>query len=114
MASKKKIEVVKEEPLYELMNVDGDTYYTTYSRKFSNRKAYSPHNPKIATAFIPGTIQKIYVKEGALVKKGDKLLVLEAMKMKNILVAEIDGTVKAVNCEVGTRVAKDLALVELE
>ncbi len=114
MANKKKTVEIIEEPLYELMDVDGDSYYTTYSRKFLTRKPYLPHNPKIASAFIPGTIQKVFVKEGSIVKKGDKLLILEAMKMKNILTAEIDGTVKSVNCEVGSKVSKNLTLVELE
>ena len=114
MAKEKKTVEIPEEPTYETMNVNGDEYFTTYSRKFMTRKAYRPHNPMQAMAFIPGTINKIFVKEGSFVKKGDKLLVLEAMKMKNILVAEADGVVKAINCDVGSVVSKDIILVELE
>jgi biotin carboxyl carrier protein len=114
MAKEKKIEETPEESPYELMDVGGDVFYTTYNRKFGTRKPYIPHNPKEATAFIPGTIQKVFVKEGQPVKKGDKLLILEAMKMKNILTAEVDGTVKVINCEVGSKVSKNVVLVEIE
>lgn len=114
MAKEKIIVEKTEEPSYELMDVGDGEYYTTYSRKFNARKLYQPHNPFLATAFIPGTIQKVFVKEGMPVKKGDKLLVLEAMKMKNFVTAEIDGTVKAINCDVGSVVAKNVVLVEIE
>lgn len=113
MVKEKKIIEKPEDPSYEIINVGGDEYFTTYSRKFMARKAYRPHNPMQAMAFIPGTINKIFVKEGSSVKKGDKLLVLEAMKMKNILVAEADGVVKAINCDVGSVVSKDIVLIEL-
>ena len=46
---------------------------------------------------LPGTIMQIFVKQGDAVKKGDKLLMYEAMKMENNLLAEADGTITAIN-----------------
>ena len=42
---------------------------------------------------MPGTILKVNVTQGAAVKKGDILMVLEAMKMENEILAPKDGTV---------------------
>ena len=45
---------------------------------------------------MPGNILSVNVKAGDAVKKGDVLLILEAMKMENEIVAPCDGTVKSV------------------
>ncbi len=45
---------------------------------------------------MPGTVLKLAVADGATVKKGDKILVLEAMKMENDINAVCDGTVSFV------------------
>ena len=51
-----------------------------------------------------GKILKVVANAGATVKKGDVLLVLEAMKMENDIVAPQDGTVASVNVSVGQSV----------
>ena len=63
---------------------------------------------------LPGNGVKILVSAGQAVKRGDTLLVMEAMKMENNIMAEKDGTVKAVYVEVGRTVALGDALVEIE
>ena len=63
---------------------------------------------------LPGNVVKILVSAGQAVKRGDTLLVMEAMKMENNIMAEKDGTVKAVYVEVGRTVALGDALVEIE
>ena len=45
---------------------------------------------------MPGTIRDVVVSVGATVKKGDNLLVLEAMKMENEILSPADGTIKQV------------------
>lgn len=45
---------------------------------------------------MPGTILKINFKEGDLVKQGDTLVIIEAMKMEHQIKATFDGTVKTV------------------
>ena len=56
------------------------------------------------SAPMPGTILKVNVQNGAAVKKGDVLMVLEAMKMENEIMAPADGTVASVNVAQGASV----------
>ena len=60
---------------------------------------------------LPGTIMQIFVKQGDVVKKGDKLLMYEAMKMENNLLAETDGTITAINCRQGDNVLQGDTLI---
>ncbi len=61
---------------------------------------------------MPGLVKAINVDEGAEVKAGDPLAVVEAMKMENILKAEIDGIVKKVNAKPGDSLAVDAVIIE--
>ncbi|MCR5517729.1 MAG: biotin/lipoyl-binding protein [Lachnospiraceae bacterium] len=56
------------------------------------------------TAPMPGKILKVNVANGAAVKKGQAIIVLEAMKMENEIVAPQDGTIASVNVTVGQTV----------
>lgn len=61
---------------------------------------------------MPGLIVQIVIDEGQEVSKGDKLLVLEAMKMENIIKSPGDGTVKKIHVKNGDSVEKKQVLVE--
>ena len=56
---------------------------------------------EVVTAPMPGNILDVKVTNGASVKKGDVLMILEAMKMENEIIAPCDGTVKSVNVTKG-------------
>lgn len=60
---------------------------------------------------MPGLVVEVAVHEGQEVKKGDRLVVLEAMKMENILKASGDAVVKKVNAVKGRTVEKNEVLV---
>jgi pyruvate carboxylase len=78
----------------------------------SDRLKADPADPTHVGASMPGMVGKIEVKEGDAVKKGQKLLILEAMKMETTLYAERDGLVKSVAVKPGTAVkAGDLLMV---
>ena len=62
------------------------------------------------TAPMPGMIVKYEKQVGDTVKKGDKVVVLEAMKMENALAAPVDGIIKAIHFSSGDSVAKDAVL----
>jgi len=94
--------------------MDGTVYKTTLNTKFLNKEKFELPNPKMVKAFIPGTIRKVFVAAGDKVKKDDKLLILEAMKMKNILIAPFNGKIKNVLVKQGTLVSKNEVLVEME
>ncbi len=66
------------------------------------------------TAPMPGVVLEISVAAGQKVSKGDELLVLEAMKMKNSLYAEQDAVVKAVHVASGQQVKYGEMLVSYE
>ncbi len=61
---------------------------------------------------MPGLVLNILVEEGQEIKKGDALIVLEAMKMENILKSPTDGTVKKVSVKKGVAVEKGQILIE--
>jgi len=63
---------------------------------------------------MPGTVRSVSVKPGDKVHEGDELLVLEAMKMQNLIVAPKDGVIKKVNFSKGNEVEVDAVLVEFE
>ena len=63
---------------------------------------------------MPGLVVSVAVKAGQEVKAGEALMVVEAMKMENVLRAELDGVIKSVNCEAGASVAADELLIEFE
>jgi len=63
---------------------------------------------------MPGKVIKVNVKNGGKVKKGDVLLVVEAMKMENNILAPRDGKVETVNVKVGEMVDGSRELVTLE
>ena len=71
------------------------------SKKVSNIKAP-----------MPGMVLNILVEEGQDIKKGDALIILEAMKMENILKSPADGKVKKVAVKKGVAVEKGQVLIE--
>ena len=63
---------------------------------------------------MPGKVLEVMVEVGQEVAKGEGLLILEAMKMENVLKAEDGGVVKSVNVSVGEAVEKNNVLIEFE
>ena len=62
---------------------------------------------------LPGTIVEVEVKEGDHVEAGQLLLIHQAMKMLNRVVAPISGTVSKVNVTVGEHIPKDHLMVSI-
>lgn len=65
------------------------------------------------TAPIPGIILSIDIKVGDEIKIGDRLLVLEAMKMENNITSEKAGTVSAIHVKIGQQVLQSELMIEL-
>jgi len=61
---------------------------------------------------MPGLVIAIQVDEGSKFKVGDALAIVEAMKMENILRAELDGTVKKINTKAGESLSVDAVIME--
>lgn len=62
---------------------------------------------------LPGIILELKINEGDIIKKGDVVLVMEAMKMENNILAEIDGTVSSIKVSKGQAVMQNDVLVEI-
>ena len=69
---------------------------------------------KCVVAPMPGAVVKINCRPGEMVKKGDVIIVLEAMKMENEIHSPIDGLVKEVNVKEGMTVSPEEVMVAFE
>ncbi len=63
---------------------------------------------------MPGLVFKILVMAGQEIKKGDTLVILEAMKMENNLKSPVDAQIKNIVCKLGNSVEKNEVLIEFE
>jgi len=91
---------------------EGVSYKLLEAREDSRRSAR--HDLGALEAPMPGRVSAVKVAVGARVRKGEELLVVEAMKMENALRAPRDGVVRAVHVSVGEMVAPGRALVEID
>jgi biotin carboxyl carrier protein len=82
-----------------------DSYRSTYLDKEKSEK--------ILKSPMPGLITKILVKPGMKIKIGDKLLILEAMKMENEIRSDVEGTIEAILVNEGEVVEKGAELLKI-
>ena len=97
---------------FKSLLVENIKYKTLLTKKYQDKKPYSPKDNRKIMAFIPGKIVKIYVTINQKVNAGDKLLTLEAMKMMNNILAPLDGTIQQITVKEGDKVIKDKMLIE--
>ncbi len=62
---------------------------------------------------MPGLVLDVLVQIGQEVKTGEKVLILEAMKMENVITAPTDGVIKSINIQRGNAVEKNALLIEI-
>ncbi|MET3728877.1 pyruvate carboxylase [Fictibacillus halophilus] len=79
----------------------------------SAKQKVDPSNPSQIGASMPGTVIKVLVEKGEKVKKGDHLMITEAMKMETTVQAPFDGTVKEISVQNGEGIAAGDLLIEL-
>jgi biotin carboxyl carrier protein len=113
-------EIIKADPITKsfIIKVKGKVYAVELKDKFdllldkmglNNGLAGRANNVK---APMPGLIVDLRVKEGDKVKPGDALLILEAMKMENMIKASAESIVKSVKVMKGDSVEKNQILIE--
>ena len=108
------------------VNVNGNTYEITLEvidkseiktpapkAEAPKATAPAPTGAQTVAAPMPGTILKVNVSNGQAVKKGDVLMILEAMKMENEIMAPCDATVSSVNVANGASVETGTVLCTL-
>jgi len=93
----------------------GETIYTTlYTKKYESRKPYKPADPKMILSYIPGTILKIFAKEGQKMEAGQSILILEAMKMRNNVTIPVSGKLRKIYVKEGETIPKNFLIAEIE
>jgi biotin carboxyl carrier protein len=101
------------------ININGTRYTTKISDKYDRlidklgMKVGSVQKAGDIKAPMPGLVLEVSVKVGDTITKGDKVLILEAMKMENVIKAAGDGIVKAIHIQKGTAVEKGQILIEI-
>jgi len=100
-----------------LVNVNGNNYQLKVENKFDellktlgfdNLNANKINEIK---APMPGLVIDVCISEGDVIKKGDPIIVLEAMKMENIIKSPTDGVIKKINVKKGVAVEKNQVLI---
>lgn len=69
---------------------------------------------KNVKAPMPGKVLELLAKEGDTLSKGDNILILEAMKMENVIKAEVDCVIKKIHISSQQNVEKNQVLIELD
>lgn len=90
---------------YDIVELSQSSHAKSKSQEKSPDKIKAP---------MPGKITKIFVKEGQTVKKGDALVVMEAMKMEYTLKSDLDTIVEKVNTQINDQVTLGSLLVQLK
>lgn len=109
----------KDEKVYKIA-VNGNSYNIEledeYDRllKEMGLENLAAAKQKELKAPMPGMVLSVMVKPGQEVEKNEPLLILEAMKMENVIKAQDEGVVKSVKVEEGKSVEKNAVLVEFE
>jgi len=103
-----------------VINVNGNDYEISIKDKYDlilqqlGINSKSTANIQSIKAPMPGLIIQITAAVGNEVKKGDTLLILEAMKMENVIKSPRDGKIKKVNVELRQPVEKNQVILEFE
>lgn len=115
-----RVEIVsfsKEEKIASI-KVNGHTYSIAIKDRFDDLLHQlgldNLQSTKVAElkAPMPGLVLSVLVNEGDKIKKGDNLLVLEAMKMENIIKSPTDVTIKSIKIKPSDKVEKNQVLIQ--
>ena len=97
----------------EIEAIDGVAAASALAQAPAAAPAAAPAGGETVSAPMPGTILDVKVSNGQAVKKGDLLMILEAMKMENEIMAPCDGTVSSVIAK-GTSVESGTVLCSIQ
>jgi len=114
------VELVDADPLtkQQTVKVNGTLYHLDIADQYDNLlKQLGMDNALVAKvheikAPMPGLVLKVIAAEGDEVKKGDNLIVLEAMKMENMIKSPADGKIKHIPVAQGDKIEKNTVLIQ--
>ena len=100
-------------PIYSELEIDGTVYKTTLPDRFLQNKKWKPKDTREIESLITGIVKNIFVKKDDPVKKGDCLLLLEAMKMNNEILSPVDGIVQNIFVTENSNVSKGVLMIKI-
>ncbi len=109
----------KKQNKYEILingvaySISVETPFSFKRKKFLAKQKKQTKNEKFL-APMPGKIVDVMAEVGSELKEGDSVLILEAMKMQNELLADFSGKIVNINVKPGDVVMKDDVLMEIE
>jgi len=86
----------------------------SYKRRKYLEKFKQVNKTETIIAPMPGKVVELLVEENTKVKEGEPILILEAMKMQNEIIAVVAGKIKKIHVKPGDSVSKDEVLMEIE
>lgn len=104
----------KKENEYVDFIVTARKYKTLLTTKYKNRPMWHKPLPGEVISHLPGTILELKVEQGQEVEAGQLLLIHEAMKMQNRVVAPISGIVNELGVKAGDKIGKNHLMVKIE
>lgn len=104
----------KNENEYVDFVVTARKYKTLLTAKYQNRPVWHKPLPGEVVAHLPGTVIRILVEKGQEVEAGQLLMIHEAMKMQNRVVAPVAGVVAELNVAEGDKIVKNHLMVRIE
>jgi biotin carboxyl carrier protein len=106
----------EREQNFEILQIfpDARKYKTTFTTKYKNRKVWKKPDLQEIKSVIPGVVTSFTVKEGDHVQKGEELMIYEAMKMQNIILAPFDGTIEKILVKEREKLAKGVIMIYLK
>ena len=113
------VQVERDQQIYRLYHAGSRTEVRLFTPRAAELLQHmpvkvAPDMTKFLLSPMPGMLVSLSVQEGDAVSTGDKLAVVEAMKMENTLHAERDGVVASINYEIGASLAVGDKILELE
>lgn len=103
----------KEEEYIDFV-VTARKYKTLLTDKYKNRPVWQKPFEGDVVSSLPGTVRKIMVAEGQEVEAGQLLLIHEAMKMLNRVVAPVSGVIIEMGVKEGDKITKNHLMVKIE
>lgn len=104
----------QEQKEYVDFVVTARKYKTLLTEKYKNRPIWHKPAAGDVISHLPGTIVKIMVEKGQEVEAGQLLLIHEAMKMQNRVVAPISGVITELDVKEGDKITKNHLMVKIE
>jgi 3-methylcrotonyl-CoA carboxylase alpha subunit len=108
---RRRIMVLEEGPAVTVL-LDGESWRLVEIDPLAARSGEDPAGGRL-TSPMPGRVIRLLVEAGSKVRRGEPLLIIEAMKMEHTIAAPADGIVTAVGCAVGDLVEEGAELITL-